>query len=53
MHVYTSASIRMKTVIRITQKKDPDFIRIDPGFYPGQIIRIETEIRIEFTTDRQ
>jgi hypothetical protein len=36
----------MKTVIRITQKKNPDF-------YPGQIIRIETEIRIEFTIDWQ
>ena len=39
----------MKTVIRITQKKNPDFIRIDPDLYPGRIIRIETEIRIGFT----
>ena len=42
----TSASIRMKSVIRITQKKNPDLIRINPDPDPGQKIRIETGIRI-------
>jgi hypothetical protein len=28
----SSASIRMKTIIRITQKKYPDFIWFDPDF---------------------
>jgi hypothetical protein len=31
----SSASTRMKTVIRITQKKNPDYIRIDPDFESG------------------
>jgi len=45
-HLYGSASIRMKSVIRITQKKNPDLIRINPDPDPGQKIRIETGIRI-------
>ena len=44
--ITVSASIRMKSVIRITQKKNPDLIRINPDPDPGQKIRIETGIRI-------
>ena len=42
-----SASIRMKSVIRIRHKKNPDCIRFNPGFYPVWIIRMKTEIRVK------
>jgi hypothetical protein len=42
----SNALIRMKTVIRIIQKKNPDFVWIDLDLYLGQIIQMETRNRI-------
>ena len=41
--------VRMKSVIRITQKNNPVCIRVHPGLYPGRMIRMKTEIRIKLS----